>query len=484
MSPRSKTSTQKPKESVTWAESFFLAFYRMVKVVKIHKDNNRLVIRFLKDFKQVVSKIDIDDDLTILISDEHFYIRGERLQYRNQLTEVIDTLLHFFQRLRLQGLRFNASVTNAPQTEILAFFRLLIYLAEKKDAASLLSQRFRDIRIDWVHLVQKTGTKTDDLDPDIRERGISLYFDVTASVKEISKKISLQGYAGIRKSRRMIQGMIDCVVKDESIFLGLSTIRDYDDYTYTHSVNVAVLSLCLGKRVGLSHRSLEYLGICGLFHDLGKIDIPREIVKKPGDLDREEWQVIRKHPLTSVKQILKLHAPYDLKSKILVAPFEHHINNDMTGYPKLRFKKGISLFGKILHITDVYDAVTSPRVYRKDALSPDRAISFLLKGMGTDFDPVLLKVFIMMMGTYPIGTLLELDTGEMGFVIDYPNDSGCPLPRLALLEKDENGVLRRGDLLDLNKKDLERNHSRRRIKRSMNPAFHGIQPAHFIVSKE
>jgi HD-GYP domain-containing protein (c-di-GMP phosphodiesterase class II) len=273
--------------------------------------------------------------------------------------------------------------------------------------------------------------------------------------------MSVQGYAGVRKAKRMVQNMVDVAVEDEGILLGLGTIKDYDDYTYTHSVNVAVLSLCLGNRIG-------------------KVEIPREIVAKPEKLDTGEWKVIRSHPLASVRQILKLTASHDLKSEILLAPFEHHMNLDLTGYPQVHFKKEISLFGRILHVADVYDAITSPRVYRRSALSPDRALGYMLKRAGTDFDPILLKVFGTMMGTYPVGTLLELDTGERGLVLDYPLESGGTLPRIILLEEDGDDEFRRGEVVDLAEKDPGTGAYRRNVVTSLNAASSGIQPANFL----
>lgn len=278
----------------------------------------------------------------------------------------------------------------------------------------------------------------------------------------------------------MVQSMVDVAVEDEAILLGLGTIKDYDDYTYTHSVNVAVLALCLGNRIGLSRASLERLGICGFFHDLGKVEVPREIVNKPGTLSKTEWKEMQKHPLSSVRQILKLQASHDLKSKILLAPFEHHIRHDLTGYPKIHFIKQISLFGRILHITDVYDAITTPRVYRPLALSPDQALSVILEGSGTDFDPILLKVFAKMMGTYPVGTLLQFDTGEMRLVTDHPVESKEGVPRIVLLEKDEKGGVRRGKTVNLSEKERDAGAYHRNVVRSLNAASHGIQPADFI----
>ena len=206
--------------------------------------------------------------------------------------------------------------------------------------------------------------------------------------------------------------MVDLVMEDEPILLGLSTIRDYDDYTFTHSVNVAILSMCLGQRMGLSRTSLHRLGVCGLFHDLGKLDIPIEIIHQPGKLNQREFEEIKKHTIHSVAQIIKLEAPHDLKAKILLPPFEHHLKYDLSGYPKTNRKKPLGLFGRIIAIADVFDAITSPRVYRHVAFTPDQALNTMLDGSGTEFDPILLKIFINMLGVYPIGSLLETRTRE------------------------------------------------------------------------
>ena len=169
-----------------------------------------------------------------------------------------------------------------------------------------------------------------------------------------------------------------------------------------------------------------------------------------------------------------------MKSKILLAPFEHHIRYDLSGYPKIHFIKQISLFGRILHIADVYDAITTPRVYRPLTLSPDQALSFMLEGSGTDFDPILLKVFAKMMGTFPVGTLLQFDTGEIGLVTDYPVESKGGVPRIVLLEKDKKTGVRCGKMVDLSERDNDTGAYHRNVVKTLNAASYGIQPTDFI----
>jgi len=475
------THLEKSQNTFPWEENFVLSLYRLIQAIRIHNDNNELVKEALRQFKQLISRVDSEDDVKVLISEGRFYIRGEKLPYRKDLVRVIHALLTFFDRRSLYGLHFLPAFKEASYDEIITFMRLLILSTQKELPPQWLKEKLTETGINWVILVNRDDLKPNRSDPNLKEKARDTYFNAVAAVKQVSQKINTQGFAGVRKAKRMIQSMVDVALQDEAVLIGLGTIKDYDDYTYTHSVNVAVLSLCLGNRIGLSRTSLERLGICGLFHDLGKVEVPREIVNKPGALNAMEWKEIQKHPLSSVRQILKLQASHDLKSEILLAPFEHHIRYDLSGYPKVHFIKAVSLLGRILHITDVYDALTSPRVYRPATFSPDQALSHMLEGAGTDFDPILLKVFAMMMGTYPPGTLLQFDNGEIGLVTDYPFESGGRLPRVVLLERDIKDGVKRGRLVDLAEKDPVTGDYIRKALRSLNPTSYGIQPADYIL---
>lgn len=467
--------------SSKWQEFFAVTFYRLLQVARIHEDNNKLVKENLHNFKRVLSQIEITDNVTLVMSEGRLYIDGERLNYRKKFIGVINAMVAYFNERSLYGLRFHSATQAAGHGEIINLVRLLNFAVQKEEPTTWLEQQLINRQLLWVKILRKKDTAQEEIDPDIKQKAKNTYHSAVTSLRQVSQKISKQGSAGVRKAKRMIQSMIDLALEEESIMIGLSTIKDYDDYTYAHSVSVAVLSLCLGNRLGLSRISLERLGISGLFHDLGKVDIPHEIVNKPGKLNDTEWNVIRKHPLSSVRQILKLHASQSLKSEILLAPYEHHIRYDLSGYPKAHFLKKISLFGRIIHITDVYDAITSPRIYRPSAYSPDQALAHMLKNAGTDFDPLLIKVFAMMMGTYPPGTLLQLDTGEIGLVVDYPMESGENLPRVVLLQQDTDHKLKRGELVNLSEKDLSTGTYLRQAVKTLNPTTFGIQPGEFIV---
>ena len=481
-------------------EEFFGALYKLVHLVRMYDDNNQTVVRRAKDFVHAITQCGVNEsDLTIQLVGDRFYLQNEKLIYRKGTANLINNMLVYFEKRKLEGLRFSTDVKDIPPAQILTFARMIDKAEKQKDPIEWIEQQLDYHNFMWVETIKvedeippvtedETVDKKDDsktqaeiLHNERKERGLRAYGYALTSLKEVAAKISSNRRAGIRKNMRVVQNMIDLIVDDEAILLGLTTVRDYDDYTYTHSVNVAILAMCLGLRIGLSRKFLETLGVCGMFHDLGKVDIPHEILSKPGKLNDREFEEIQKHPMNSVRQILKLQAARGIKDKILLPPFEHHLKYDLTGYPHTHRQKSPCLLSRILTIVDVFDAITSPRVYRSAAFSPDRAIEMMIEKAGKDFDPVLLKVFVSMLGFYPVGTLLELDTGEIGLVTGSANSSDVTRPQMLLLTPDGQGGFRHGEKISLAERDPQTGNFLRNIAKTFHPDVYGIQPAEYIL---
>ena len=479
------------QETRSLHEEFIRTFYRLVYMAKIHQDNNQLLIECLDDFMQGIDPLFLDDDqITIQISRGNIYLQDEKLHYRREIESLMNNFLQYFEKRNLQGLRFSSFIQDASAKEFLSFSRTLNNTEQQEDPLNWLVEQLENQGLLWAEVVHEEDTlpveQTDETDPQDqvqkrKEKARQCYFFALDSIKEVAQKISSQKKAGVRKSIRVIQNMVDLVMEDEKIALGLSTIHDYDDYTFTHSINVATLSMCLGRRIGISRTSLNRIGICGLFHDLGKLDVPIEIIQKPGKLSESEFEEIKKHTIYSVTQIIRLQADRGLKSKILLSPFEHHLKYDLSGYPKTNRKKPVGLFSRILTITDVFDAITSPRIYRHSVFSPDQALGSMLGGAGTDFDPILLKVFINMLGVYPIGSLLELDTGELALVMDTGKKFDGTRPMVVLLAADGQGGYTKVGEADLAERDAQSGAFQRNIVKSLHPSTRGIQPAEFLL---
>jgi HD-GYP domain-containing protein (c-di-GMP phosphodiesterase class II) len=458
------------------------ALYHIVSSIKIHQDNNQVIRESVTKFNNVVTELSEGDTLSIQAWRGRFYIGGEKLLYQRETFHIMNEMLEYFSQRGISGLSFHASFRDALPEDFLAFARLLNESVRQDDPVDWLDRQMDITRFPWVDIVRDEEIGPQKADVRRRAKARYTYFQALNTVKEVGVKAS-KGIAGVRKARRLAQALVDLIHEDNSLLLGMTSISEYDDYTYSHSVNVALLATCLGRYVGLSEIYLEYLTVCGLFHDLGKVEVSKEILLKHGKLSADEWVEMRRHPLTGVRQILRLHAPHSLRSRIILGPFEHHLNIDLSGYPKTHFMKKLSLMGKILRIADVYEALTADRVYRTRPFTPEEALRRMWSEAGKSFDTLLLKSFINMMGIYPVGSIVELDSGEMGLVMEYPDESDRSLPVVMLLVDDGKGGLTRGETVNLAAQGLSDDSPRKRIRTSIHHSRLGIQPSQFFLQQ-
>jgi len=287
---------------------------------------------------------------------------------------------------------------------------------------------------------------------DLKAVARKIFFETIGTVKEVVTQIKGDQHADARKLKRLVQKTIHLLMEDESILLGLTTIKNYDEYTYNHSVNVAIYAMAMGRRLGFSREALTELGLTGLFHDVGKSKIPIEVLNKPGALDEKEWALMKRHPVSGVETVLNLKQLGEINPRMVIGIFDHHLKYNLSGYPNPYHKKEASLFGRILQIVDAYDAMTTPRVYKKTPYTLEQTLAIMQKESGIQFDPVLLKIFVNLVGVFPIGSLVLLDSGEVGIVFKvHPDPKWIGRPLVMLLGKD--GTEEEGTFIDLSETD-------------------------------
>lgn len=240
------------------------------------------------------------------------------------------------------------------------------------------------------------------------------------------------GASRMKEIEALVTSILDDILKNEHLLSNMVDIKVFDDYTYYHSVNVAVVSIVLGIALGLRQQELHDLCLGGLLHDIGKVFIPKHILKKENQLDYEEIEEVKRHPITGCEYLKKsFHLPH----AVITAIMDHHEKYDGSGYPDGRSADRISLFGKIIAIADVYDALTSNRPYRK-ALLPSEAVELIMGSSGTHFEPNLVNTFLRKIAPYPIGTIVTLSNGYTGIVIENYEDF-CLRPTLRILKKQQ-----------------------------------------------
>lgn len=211
----------------------------------------------------------------------------------------------------------------------------------------------------------------------------------------------------------MVNKIIDELLNNNDILVNLSEIKSVDDYTFEHSVNVCILSLITGIGLGYDISKLRELGTGAMLHDIGKMCIPREILKKPSQLTVEEFEEIKKHTVYGY-DILKKSGKVNLVSAFIA--FGHHERYDGSGYPLQLKSDNIQQCARIVAVADVYDALTSDRVYRKK-LKPNEVFEYITSLGAHHFDPKVIESFVKYVTIYPVGTGVMLNTKERGLVI-------------------------------------------------------------------
>ncbi|MFH0915846.1 MAG: HD domain-containing phosphohydrolase [bacterium] len=298
-----------------------------------------------------------------------------------------------------------------------------------------------------------------------------------AAAMQLSDEMREANEAGetvdVRRLRHVTQAVVDQILRDPSSLVALTTIKDFNRYLVYHSTNVAVLAVVLGQRLGLSKSKLGELCLAAFLHDSGKLEVTQGVLNKPGALDPEEWEEMRRHPALAARTLLGSRRLTPSTMRAVVVAFEHHLNYDCSGYPHTDIKKDVTLFGNIVAIVDRYDALTTTRVYRERTFTPHEALAYVIdkENRGTLFDPILVKLFAEIMGLYPPGTVVELTGGELGVVCAAPA-VGRPLDR-PTVRVVAGGEL--GSMLDLD--ESVGGKFVRGVKNVLNPANKGLIPA-------
>lgn len=244
---------------------------------------------------------------------------------------------------------------------------------------------------------------------------------------EINAKTKV--YSHIDNLGKYISEMVDQLLYNRHVMINVVDIRTYDDYTFSHSINVAVLSIVIGTVLGIGRKALNDLAMGALIHDIGKVFIDKKIINKTSKLTPEEFEEIKKHSLFGFNYICNNNKiPENARSTILM----HHEHYNGKGYPTGISGEDISLFGRIVCVADVYDALTSDRPYRR-AMPPSDAVEYIMSGYNTHFEPKIVDAFIKKVAPYPVGTCVRLSTGDTGIVVKN-FESSCLRPKIRLIQ--------------------------------------------------
>ena len=462
---------------------FVIKFSRLLKGTVIYDRKNVNIDRLTQDCLPVVNEIiRSEGNLFFKIVRDNYFFNNIRIQIKADKFPIFKA---FAQELRKRWVG-EIEISQAVSGEDLKDFAYLLFGLEANNESNALyvmkQLEYRDIN--GIHVGKLEFFKDEEIyvdSEDQKRQSREIYFKSVNLVREVTESIKNQKMLNVRKAKRLMQNAVNSILQDETTLLGLATIKNYDEYTFNHSVNVAIYAIAIGQRVGIPKKQLSHLGMAGLFHDIGKVQIPKEIINKTRKLTPEEWAVVRAHPVNGAKAVMRMKEWGELSTRMIHGAFEHHLKFDLSGYPKLTRKLKLSLFGRIISLADFYDALVRPRVYNRFPYVSEKILGIMLERSGKDFDPALVKVFINMLGIFPLGTLVLLDTNEMGIVTKIHEDSDLiDRPEVCLISYNE-GEYRRGKVVDMAETDETTGKYKWTIMKTLDPNEYNINVAEFLL---
>jgi putative nucleotidyltransferase with HDIG domain len=304
--------------------------------------------------------------------------------------------------------------------------------------AELEKEGIRTIRLGIDHLVYGNSEDESDSTPS------RTYFEALSAVRDTMRDIENGRIPSGKRINAVVDNMVAVTMKDHTTLLGLAMIKDYDNYTFNHSVNVGILALSLGAYLGMDREALRDANTAGLLHDIGKTRIDKNILNKPGKLSDDEYEQMKKHAEKGAEIINKMQ---DIHPRVAEAVLGHHIKHNRTGYPEWAREKSFNSITEMVAVADCYDAITTVRTYNMPTL-PKAALDTMRRISGTSLNGDLVDKFEEMMGRYPVGTLVRLDTNEIALVV-RPHPMESRLPSIKVIIDSRGAVLEKPKLISI-----------------------------------
>ena len=443
----------------------------LLKMSRLHGRTNAALDSPVEGALTVIKTLAHDEPISIRLQNDFLFLGQRHLKVTAAQMPVFSTVIDTLNHWGIGGISFS----HEPESR--DFREFVFLLTSFNPAASSFATMQTALEQNAVKGIQVEGRRV------LRGKATAKtrYANAAVAVGKLVQDSREKGTIGFKQAKRAIQSIVDLMMNDEASLLGLTTLRCHDQYTHNHSVNVSLLSMALGNRAGYPKVELADLGLAALFHDLGKTNIPMEVLNKPGEFTDDDWKMMRSHPVEGALNLTKMRGITNLPGRMVSASFEHHMNLDFSGYPKLNVSWKMSMTGRILMIADCYDAMTSSRVYRREPMSPSKVLGFMFGKAGTSFDSTLMKLFMTCVGIIPIGSLVMLDTNELAVVLKPavdPADAEHPYVKVIT---DENGAaIENGREIDLHEKD-ETGECRYNIVRLIDNAEHKFDTSRYFV---
>jgi putative nucleotidyltransferase with HDIG domain len=325
------------------------------------------------------------------------------------------------------------------------------------------------IRVGRIQTEEKKETSAADIET-IRR----LYSDATNVAGSVWEMAKVEGAPDPKAARVLVDSLAQAVSANRTALIALTALKNYDNYTFTHMVNVSILTMSQARTLGIEGATLRELGLAALMHDIGKVRTPTEILNKPDKLTESEFTVMRMHVIDGA-EILRRTPEMPVVAPIIA--FEHHLRLDGTGYPFGVSRSGLNVGTMLCSIADVYDAMRSQRAYQQ-AFPSDRILEVMKRNDGHQFDQNLVRRFTQLLGIYPPGNLVRLDDGAMAVVIAVHAPEPFK-PRVKVIATPHGEMIATPYEVNL-WEAAEETHGPKNVKAPLDPAEHGIDPLTYL----
>lgn len=462
---------------------FLVVLYTAFRSLKLYPLENAQAQKALDDLAATTKQLlDVERELELRLQGEFIFVNSTRLRLDLDNYASFSHILGVFRQCGVGAVRIDEGVD---RKQLQIFLSLLLsYAAKEANPNKLfeLGQKLSDAGVTFI-AVEAPLESEEDVEESERQKEAAkrTYARSVAVTKEVINSIRMGRTANVKKVKRAVQAIVDQVLNNEASLVGLTTLRDYDEYTFTHSVNVCIFAVALGRKLGLNKLQLYDLGMAALFHDVGKSRVPLEVLNKEGGLTDEEWRIMQAHPWLGVLTLFGLRGYGEIPYQGMVVAYEHHMKIDLTGYPKSIRPRELSIYSKVIAVADGFDAATTRRAYQTVPIQPDQVLKEMWENPRRGYDPVVVKAFINLIGIYPVGTCVILDTYEVVLVhAANPDASQVHRPVVRIVAKPDGAILTPGFLVDLAQRDEQGNYPRTIVKVT-DPVKYGIKVSDYFV---
>jgi len=462
--------------------TFVLSFYVALRNLRMYPVENAVVQKALEELAGLANELIAGDgECEFRLAGDFLFLNATRMKLDLDNYTSFSFILGRCRDAGVGLIRFQERPAIRDWTILLSFLSSPQGRTPAERYETLL-RRFTETGVSVFEVAPPIDSADDPADAgEAKERAKRTYAKSVSTTKEVINSVRMGQSPNTKKIKRVVQGIVDQILSEETSLMGLTTIRDYDDYTFTHCVNVCIFSVALGRRLGLTRLQLYDLGFAGLFHDIGKSRVPIEIIQKPEMLTEEEWRLVAAHPWLGVLALFQLREQSEFPYRSMVVAYQHHMKRDLTGYPRSLRMTEISFYSKIVAVADGFDAATTRRVYNTEELDPATVLQEMRDNPRRGMDPVIVKAFVALLGIYPVGTFVVLDTFELA-IVHGPNPipEMISRPMVRIISDAVGNVQHPGDLVDLAERNAEGNFARTIIKTG-DPERYGIRVGDYFL---